>query len=130
MELRLLRLRAGQRPGASPAGPDPQQAAGRASAAEPAQVPLASGWTLRVPGLADEPVPVDVHEGWERQGFAAYSGVGIYSCEFDRPADGGSGGGGSGGGWRLRLPRGAVRLQQQVAGQVPDRGRPGCPGGP
>ena len=111
MELRLLRLRAGQRPGASPAGPDPQQAAGRASAAEPAQVPLASGWTLRVPGLADEPVPVDVHEGWERQGFAAYSGVGIYSCEFDRPADGGSGGG-SGGGWRLRLP--AVRAAAEV----------------
>jgi hypothetical protein len=100
MELRLLRLRslavttdqvgtpARSRP---PARPDIRS------------VPLTAGWTLRIPGRADAPVPVDVSSGWERQGFADYSGVGIYSCDFDRPSDDA---------WQLRLP--AVRAAVEV----------------
>ncbi|MGI9009119.1 MAG: hypothetical protein ACR2FU_23525 [Streptosporangiaceae bacterium] len=103
MELRLLRLRERVRPAAGPAGNEPQRSASLAGPAASAQVPLVSGWTLRVPGLADKPVPVEVNQGWERQGFASYSGVGFYCCEFDRPADGG---------WRLRLP--AVRAAVEV----------------
>lgn len=100
MELRLIRLRAAVSSAAAadavpPAGPD--------HGADAGGVQLSTGWTLRVPGRADEPVPVDVRMGWERQGFPDYSGVGIYACEFDRPADGG---------WRLRFP--AVRAAVEV----------------
>ncbi|HEX9065717.1 MAG TPA: hypothetical protein VF843_11460, partial [Streptosporangiaceae bacterium] len=103
MELKLIRLRAAAAAADGQARPVPPRSAGPGPASEVATIPLASGWTLRVPGLAEEPVPVDVSQGWERQGFASYSGVGIYACQFDRP-DGRS--------CRLRLP--AVRAAVEV----------------
>lgn len=76
---------------------------GPAGTSDGRSVPLTAGWTLRIPGRADVPVPVEVSSGWERQGFADYSGVGIYTCQFDRPAAGA---------WQLRLP--AVRTAVEV----------------
>jgi len=100
MELRLLRLRQAQSSAAAASTrPSPRCAADRAGPS----VALADGWTLRIPGSADNPVPVDVSLGWERQGFADYSGPGTYSCQFDRPSPGA---------WQLRLP--AVRAAAEV----------------
>jgi hypothetical protein len=35
-------------------------------------------------------IPVSVSEGWEKQGFRNFSGVGRYSCHFDAPQSEGS----------------------------------------
>lgn len=107
MQLRLLRLRTAVAAGADATPvrpPAAQQTASSTGLPQPNQVLLTSGWTLQIPGLAEEPVPVNVTEGWERQGFASYSGVGIYACQFDRPP---------GRDWYLRLP--AVRAAAEVS---------------
>jgi hypothetical protein len=46
---------------------------------------LEEGWTFRA--LEEERGrPIDVRRGWEQQGYAHYSGVGVYTCAFDLPA--------------------------------------------
>ena len=42
------------------------------------------GWTFRAPHDAVSR-PISVETGWHRQGHAAYSGQGIYSCDMDVP---------------------------------------------
>ena len=100
MELRLLRLRSVP---VTSGGADTPARSSPAAKPDARSVPLTTGWTLRIPGRADVPVPVEVSSGWERQGFADYSGVGIYSCQFDLPSEGA---------WQLRLP--AVRAAARV----------------
>jgi hypothetical protein len=109
MEVRALRLRpardrarAGRAAAAgTPAGETPERGS--------RQVPLAGGWTLRIPGRTDAPVPVDAGRGWEEQGFPDYSGVGIYSCQFEPPA---------GQAWRLRLPAVRTAVEVKLNGEV------------
>ena len=90
LDLTLLRLR----PAAT------RQSVARArhivrASTEASQRPLAHGWSLLVPGRIDTPVPICVDRGWEQQGFPTHSGLGVYTCSFDRP-DSRT--------WRLRLP--------------------------
>lgn len=58
---------------------------------------LAEGWSLEVTG--QPPVPIRVDRGWEAQGFARFSGTGLYRCTVERPIIAGAVR------WRLRLPR-------------------------
>ncbi len=58
---------------------------------------LRNGWTLDLPGHAG--VAIDPAQGWERQGFETFAGVGTYRCRFDRPV-----GGADEDGWTLTLP--------------------------
>jgi hypothetical protein len=64
----LVCLRVGHAPGAAP------------GTRVPAARVLDQGWVLTADGSER---PVDVHEGWERQGLAAYSGIGEYRTVFD-----------------------------------------------
>ncbi len=74
------------------------------------QQPLADGWTLRIPGHAATPIRVD--SGWEQQGYPSYSGVGYYTCTFDRP-DART--------WRLRLPRLSSAAEVRINGHLAGR---------
>lgn len=56
-------------------------------------ISLVDGWTF-APGSGTTFVPISVEKGWEKQGFADFSGVGIYK----RPLEIG------GGNWVLELP--------------------------
>jgi hypothetical protein len=109
MELRLFRLRPAPAAVTAGAPADVGSWPGGASSRTGPSVPLAGGWTLRVPGRADDPVPVDVSHGWELQGFADYSGAGAYSCQFDRPSPGA---------WRLRLPDVRAAAEVRLNGEL------------
>jgi hypothetical protein len=104
MELRALRVRPARDGAAGPADDDQPAAA----APEPV-LPLAAGWTLRIPGLADEPVPVLADAGWDEQGFPAYSGTGYYACEFAAPGTGPH---------RLRLPKVSAAVEVTLNGEA------------
>jgi hypothetical protein len=108
MELRLLRLRGTPAPAEDGTAP-PRPGGVNELGADARSVQLRDRWTLRMPGHADIPVPIGVSSGWERQGFAGYSGVGIYSCRFDRP---------SAGTWRLRLPAVRTAVEVTLNGQL------------
>jgi hypothetical protein len=73
------------------------------------QVPLSAGWTLTIPGYADVPVPIEVGRGWEQQGFSSYSGVGRYTCRFDRPSDGT---------WQLHIPSARTAVEVRLNGEL------------
>jgi hypothetical protein len=108
MELAAFRLRA------TPAGTPPASSAVRSAAVEShagqdASVVLSDGWTLMLPGRADTPVPISVDSGWEQQGFGSYSGVGYYTCQFDRPP---------GGSWRLRIPSVRTAVEVRLNGHL------------
>jgi hypothetical protein len=51
---------------------------------------LDSGWMLEPLDGSGSGIPVSVSEGWEKQGFRNFSGVGRYSCHFDAPQSEGS----------------------------------------
>jgi len=106
MELVTLRLR----PGRQPTRADADRDDATARVPEPEQL-LAAGWTLRIPGLADEPVPVRTDLGWERQGYPSYSGVGYYACSFDRRSPGP-------GRLRLRLPKVSAAAEVTLNGEA------------
>jgi hypothetical protein len=50
----------------------------------PAQVELSEGWTFHI-GARTQKTAIDVHYGWEKQGFPGFSGAGNYECSFSLP---------------------------------------------
>jgi hypothetical protein len=75
---------------------DPKWRADAAFANSPASIALADDWTLEIGGRAQIPVAVD--RGWEVQGYANFSGTGVYRRRTNLPvlAEGLM--------WRLALP--------------------------
>ena len=108
MELVALRFRAlaGQ---ADQASASPSDTAAEPNRSSGTPVSLATGWTLKIPGLSDTPVPVGVDRGWEQQGFSSYSGIGYYACQFDRPGDGA---------WQLRIPSVRTAVEVRLNGEL------------
>ncbi|MFV0490635.1 MAG: hypothetical protein ACK5M4_02325 [Pseudorhodobacter sp.] len=88
----LLCLR-GRWAGASAVVPVPARNIVAASAAP---VVLDSGWSLQIG--KDAPRPIEVTQGWEKQGFPEFSGTGIYRLDATLPARAGEFL------WELRLP--------------------------
>ncbi|TWF52403.1 carbohydrate-binding protein [Neorhizobium alkalisoli] len=49
-----------------------------------AMITLSTCWTFRT--VDEEPAcPIFVTTGWQAQGYASYSGIGLYECSFDLP---------------------------------------------
>ncbi len=74
-------------------------------------VPLVEGWSF-APGADAASVPVSVEAGWETQGFAEFSGTGIYrlALEIGDEAD-----------WYLELPEVATVVSAHLDGRQIDR---------
>ncbi|MDW5317098.1 carbohydrate-binding protein [Rhizobium sp. PL01] len=88
-EVRCFRIRAALKAPASD-GPTPSPRAAVAATA----ISLVDGWSF-APGIEAKFSPISVDTGWENQGFADFSGIGIYraTVKIETEAD-----------WALELP--------------------------
>ncbi len=50
----------------------------------PQGISLGNDWLFRTPEMSKE-ISIDITQGWEKQGFNHYKGLGIYSCDFRMP---------------------------------------------
>jgi len=74
-------------------------------------VPLVVGWSF-APGVDAAFVPISVESGWETQGFAGFSGTGIYRLALEI---------GDEGEWFLELPEVATVVVAHLDGRQIDR---------
>lgn len=73
-------------------------------------VVLEQGWRFKRRDDGAEAVPIDVGRGWEEQGFAEFSGTGLYLRDLDLPALPG------GAVWHLLLPKVRDTVECRVDG--------------